>query len=176
MAHSDGIGKGSRFVVRLPLLRGASTEAPQPRVQGRGSPPKTTSLRVLVVDDNRDAADSLGRMLTHLGWRTRVVYDGPAALEALESYRPNVMLLDLGMPAMDGFEVVRRLRERPDWENLTVVALSGWGQDEDRRKTAAAGFHYHLLKPAAVQQLEALLQSIEAKSCAAQSAVADAEA
>jgi CheY-like chemotaxis protein len=115
---------------------------------------------VLVVDDNRDAADSLGALLGLIGVEARVVYSGPDALAAVGEFHPAVVLLDLGMPGMDGYEVARRVRARADAGRVTLVALTGWGQDEDRRRSRAAGFDHHLTKPADVDALEALLRSL----------------
>jgi CheY-like chemotaxis protein len=116
--------------------------------------------RVLVVDDNRDAAASLGMLLKLLGAEVRVVNDGPAALEILASYRPTVVLLDIGMPGMDGYEVARRIRQQPEWRDLMLIALTGWGQEEDRRRTSEAGFDHHLLKPADLTALKDLFTSL----------------
>jgi PAS domain S-box-containing protein len=156
-ARSEGIGRGSSFEVRLPLL---------PREPARvlpGAPAPACAPRalhgpsVLVVDDNRDAADSLGYMLEMMGARVRVVYGGPDAVAAAEAEAPDLVLLDLGMPGMDGFQVVRRLAEHPARGRMQVVALTGWGQSEDRQRTREAGFDEHLVKPADLDTLEALL-------------------
>jgi CheY-like chemotaxis protein len=103
--------------------------------------------RVLVVDDNADAADSLAILLRMNGQIVRVVHDGMAALEAAQCEPPDVVFLDLGMPGMNGFEVARRLRQQPATENALLVAVTGWGQAEDRRRTHEAGFDHHLVKP-----------------------------
>ena len=157
-AHSAGVGQGSEFIIRLPLAAGH-------RAAGRqGSPSRTNVLaprRVLVVDDNRDAAKSLGMLLKLLGADVQVVFGGPEALEAIAAHKPAVVLLDIGMPGMDGYEVARRVREQPELSDVTLIALTGWGQDEDRRRTHAAGFNYHLIKPADVRALETLLLSLE---------------
>jgi CheY-like chemotaxis protein len=105
----------------------------------------------------RDAADSLGMLLGMYGAQVRIVRDGPAALAALDTYRPDVMLLDIGMPGMDGYEVARRTREKPECRNLILIALSGWGQEEDRRLSKEAGIDHHLVKPVDVVALERLL-------------------
>jgi len=115
---------------------------------------------VLVVDDNRDAAQSLGLLLKLLGAEVRVVHDGPAALEMIPSYAPSVVLLDIGMPGMDGYDVARRIREQPEGQDLMLIALTGWGQEEDRRRTSEAGFDHHLLKPADVSALKSLFMSL----------------
>jgi CheY-like chemotaxis protein len=116
--------------------------------------------RVLVVDDNRDAADSLGMLLRFTGADAHVVYNGAAALEALEIYQPGIVLLDIGMPGMDGYEVARQIRNQPQFKNVMLVALTGWGQEEDRRRSRSAGFDHHLIKPADVSALQALMASL----------------
>jgi CheY-like chemotaxis protein len=155
-AESAGAGLGSEFFVRLPL-RPADSPAATPRAAQAAA---QLSRRVLVVDDNRDAAESLGMVLKLLGADVQVVFNGPDALEAVQSYKPAAVLLDLGMPGMDGEEVARRMRQRPECDSVTLVALTGWGQQDDRRRTLAAGFDYHLIKPADVNALSALLATI----------------
>jgi signal transduction histidine kinase len=152
-ATSQGRGKGSRFTVRLPC---ASTpaiprSAPAPAVEA------SAPLRVLIVDDNRDAADSLGLLLTQMVAEVRVTNDGPAALAAFGDFQPHLVLLDIGMPGMDGYEVVRRLRALPQTPRAVVAALTGWGQDDDRRRVREAGFDHHLVKPASLGDLQSLL-------------------
>lgn len=115
--------------------------------------------RVLVVDDNKDAGNSMGMLLKYLGSDVQVVHDGARALATMESYRPDVVLLDIGMPGMDGFEVARQVRQRPEFNNVMLIALTGWGQAEDRNRTQAAGFDYHLVKPADITALQSLLIS-----------------
>ncbi len=161
-AHSEGPDQGSEFTVRLPLAASAGGDVPAAAAGVLRAAPALAALRVLIVDDNRDAANSLGLLLTRLGVSAQVVYDGPAALTALSGFHPQVLLLDLGMPGMDGYEVVRQMHRRPELAEVVVVALSGWGQAEDRRKTAEAGFHHHFNKPVDMRKLEALLASIEA--------------
>jgi PAS domain S-box-containing protein len=160
-AKSKGIGHGSEFVVRLPSATG-----PQPIEQSRrmGMPaPPLAPRRVLVVDDNRDAAASLGMLLKLLGAEVRVAFNGQDALEALESFRPSVVLLDIGMPGMDGHEVARRVRQQPEFHDVTLIALTGWGQEDDRRRSESAGFDHHLIKPADVNALQTLLISLESR-------------
>ena len=155
-AASEGIGRGSRFTVRLPL-GGAGVSAPENgEVGGTPSP----LPRVLVVDDNRDAADSLGMLLQMLGATVYVVHDGRSALSAIDFFHPAVVMLDLGMPGIDGFEVARRIRERPDAAGIVLIALSGWGKDSDRQATRDAGFAHHIVKPADIGALQALLSSL----------------
>jgi signal transduction histidine kinase len=159
-AHSEGRGRGSEFVVRLPRVATSATDRPPGRP---GSPSLLAPRRVLVVDDNQDAADSLGMLLQLLGADVRIVYDGPAALEAFASHQPDVVFLDIGMPGMDGHEVARRIRQQPASEGVKLIALTGWGQEEDRRRSRGAGFDYHLIKPADLGALRALLGSFEGR-------------
>ena len=158
-AFSEGIARGSEFVVRLPLAVGG------PGNRSREATPPVASerlpRRVLVVDDNRDAAESLGMLLHLTGVDVQVVFDGLAALQAIKSYHPNVVLLDIGMPGMDGIEVAGRVRRDPANDQITLIALTGWGQESDRRRTLAAGFDYHLIKPADLNALQALLASLD---------------
>jgi two-component system CheB/CheR fusion protein len=153
-AHSEGLGRGSEFIVRLPL-----SGAPLSRSRDASSSGVDLARqRVLVVDDNRDAADSLGMMLGALGADVQVAYDGLDALHISQTFAPDLVLLDIGMPGMDGFEVARRFRaQRPSGADAgcTLVAVTGWGQDSDRRKSARAGFDLHLTKPV---NMEALLE------------------
>jgi CheY-like chemotaxis protein len=114
-----------------------------------------------VVDDNVDSATTLGMLLKFLGADVQVVHDGPAALAAIDKYRPDVVLLDIGMPGMDGYEVARRVREKPSFGRVTLIALTGWGQQDDRRRTHEAGFDHHLVKPADIATLQSLLISLD---------------
>jgi CheY-like chemotaxis protein len=113
-----------------------------------------------VVDDNRDAADSLALLLRLQGHEVRVAHNGLAALEFAKSYRPEMVFLDIGMPGMDGYEVARRLRRQPGLESVRLAALTGWGQSEDRRRTAEAGFNHHLVKPLEPNALASLLSGL----------------
>jgi CheY-like chemotaxis protein len=160
-AASDGPGKGSQFTVRLPL---ALETAPARDTPVRGETAAVEmAQRILIVDDNKDAADTLGILLRMLGAEVAVAHDGAAALAALPVHRPAVVFLDIGMPGMDGYEVARRIRQRPDSHDTTLIALSGWGQDRDRRESEAAGFDYHLTKPAEFAALRDVLQSVAAR-------------
>jgi two-component system CheB/CheR fusion protein len=156
-AHSDGPGTGSEFVVRLPALR---VKAASPEDDGeaqRAAAPPSPSRRVLVVDDNHDTADSLAVLLKVGGHQVRTAHDGPAALEEAASFRPEVVLLDIGLPRMDGYEVARRLREEVGLRGALLVAVTGYGQEEDRRRAEEAGFQVHLVKPADPGAVQALL-------------------
>ena len=155
-AASDGTGKGCEFTVRLPLVARAMQAPSEPAKDILAAAPLR---RVLVVDDNHDAADSLGMLLQFLGAEVMVVHDGHAALAAIKRFHPAVVLLDLGMPGMNGLEVARRMREDPSAGGVTLVALTGWGQREDRRRTTEAGFDYHLVKPADVGTLQSILST-----------------
>jgi PAS domain S-box-containing protein len=159
-AHSAGPGQGSEFTVRLPLATSRyTTELAEPEFR---PPPVLPARRILVVDDNRDAAQSLGMLLKLLGAEVRVVYNGAEALDTLAVYKPDFVLLDIGMPEMDGHEVARRIREQPDFQHVTLIALTGWGQDEDRRRSQTAGFDYHLIKPPDITALQSLLTATPA--------------
>jgi CheY-like chemotaxis protein len=114
-------------------------------------------MRVLVVDDNVDSAESLSQCLNILGYRTVTAHDGLAAVRFAESFQPNVALLDIGLPHVSGYEAARRIRALPGNERLLIVALSGWGQEEDRRKSKAAGFDHHFVKPVDIDALTSLL-------------------
>jgi signal transduction histidine kinase len=157
-ARSAGVGRGSEFVVRLPLAR---TDAPRAPAAAGATGRRIPGLpRVMVVDDNRDAADSLAAVLKILGAEVRVINDGRAALDELGAFRPAVVFLDLGMPGMDGYETARHMRAREDTHSTLIIALTGWGQESDRRQTQAAGFNQHLVKPADITALRAVLASL----------------
>ena len=156
-AESEGPGKGSRFTVRMPVSHRKPT-APPASVDAM--PAVSKSQRILVVDDNRDAANSLGALLRFLGAEVRVVHSGKAALDAFDAFHPRVTLLDIGMPDMDGYEVARRIRARPDSHGAALIALTGWGQERDRRLSAEAGFDCHLTKPADINTVAAALASV----------------
>ena len=156
-ATSEGEGKGSTFVVRLPLggraeVAGAVAVPAAPRMKNMP--------RILIVDDNRDAANTLGALLQLIGADARVVYDGATALEALVEFRPSVVLLDLGMPGMDGYEVARRIRAQPQTRDTALIALTGWGEASDRQRSRQAGFQHHLVKPVDANAMQAVLASL----------------
>jgi len=155
-ASSPGSRLGSRFVVRLPLRQpGALDEAASPEDDlAPGAPPP---IRILVVDDNVDAAESLMMMMKILGQDVRVAFDGPTALDIATEFRPELVFLDIGMPEMDGYEVARRIRGEPRTRDARLVALTGWGQIEDREHSRRAGFDEHLVKPADPAVLERVL-------------------
>jgi CheY-like chemotaxis protein len=160
-ARSEGTGRGSEFVVRLPvLILQPKAETSQPISEAS----KTTARRILVVDDNTDAASSLARLLEITGNKTQTAHDGLQALEAAEKFRPDVVLLDIGLPRLNGYDACRQIREQAWSKGMVLVALTGWGQDEDRRKSEEAGFDYHLIKPvdyAVLMKLLAEKQSMQ---------------
>jgi PAS domain S-box-containing protein len=157
-ARSAGEGKGSEFIVRLPVVVEPSKAPPAARVAHE--PAKT--YRILVVDDNQDAATSLCTLLQITGHEALTAFDGQGALEAMEKYRPEVVLLDIGLPGISGHEVCRRARAQPWGGDMTFIALTGWGQEEDRRRTQEAGFDGHLVKPVEFAALVAQLNSLDA--------------
>ena len=155
-AKSDGHGRGSEFIVRLPVvLSGIQPQGDQVEVVRSSS-----RRRVLVVDDNQDAAVSLAMMLELLGNETKTAHDGLAALNAAAIYQPDLILLDLGMPKMNGYDTARHIRKQPWGKNVVLVALTGWGQDEDRRKSQEVGFDMHMTKPIEPASLEKLLANL----------------
>jgi signal transduction histidine kinase/CheY-like chemotaxis protein len=153
-AHSDGPGQGSEFVARLPALPNGAGPTSPPREQAG---PAGQSRRVLVVDDNRDSADSLALLLRLAGHAVQVAYDGRAALEAARAAPPEAVLLDIGLPGMDGYAVARRLREELGAQRVLLVAISGYGQEDDRVRSREAGFDHHLVKPVDPDAVRALL-------------------
>lgn len=154
-AHSGGPGQGSEFVVRIPLV-----DVGEVHDGGDGGGGGVSGRRILVVDDLRDSADSLATLLAMLGNETFVAYEGEDAIALAEKRRPDVVLLDIGMPRMDGYEVCRRLRARPWSEGMVIVALTGWGQQDDRRRSSEAGFDHHLVKPVEIAALNDVLSGL----------------
>ena len=166
-AHSEGLGKGSEFVVRLPL---APVQAAPPAV---GESPSSldgsaaaTGARILIVDDNADAAEMLAHALGLNGHHTWVAHDGPEALRQAALARPSAAFLDIGLPVMDGYELASRLRAIPGLENIRLVAVTGYGQDSDRQRSAAAGFHHHLVKPVNLDEVHAVIDGLPGESSA----------
>ena len=156
-ATSEGRGAGSLFTIRLPLVSSdgevlsEAAEALRPAKRTGGA------RHVLVVDDNVDAAEMLALVLNQLGCETRIAYDGPSALALVETFRPELALLDIGLPVMDGYELARHLRARPDAAKMRLVAVTGYGQKSDRELAIQAGFDEHLIKPVPLEEIEALL-------------------
>jgi PAS domain S-box-containing protein len=159
-AASDGEGKGSTFTVRLPLALPCDNEVDDSMSDLPANPKVSASRRILIADDNKDSADTLAMLLRLLGNDVKAVYSGTQALEEADSYRPQMLVLDIGMPGMSGYEVARQLRSQPAFENVFLVALTGWGQEEDRRRTREAGFNHHLVKPVDLKALQDLLADI----------------
>jgi CheY-like chemotaxis protein len=157
-AASEGVGTGSRFTIRLPRLPSEHVRhSPAPRPDDPGACRRIPARRVLVVDDNRDAADSLAALLRLQGHDVRVAYDGESSVSEATVHRPELILLDIGMPGIDGYETARRIRRIPGLDAARLVALTGWGQEEDRRRTAASGFDGHLVKPPEPEALAEVL-------------------
>lgn len=155
-ARSEGIGRGSEFIVRVPLERKALKETST--IDPSVVPSRFERQNILVVDDNADAASSLALLLKMLGAVVFTANDGPSALAQMEEVRPDVVLLDLGLPGMDGLEVARSIRSNPDYQHVILIALTGWGLEEDRLRTKAAGFDHHLVKPADLNILRSILR------------------
>jgi CheY-like chemotaxis protein len=153
-AHSAGLGHGSEFIVRLPMS--ASPQAASQAAMDTGTA-NATRRRILVADDNRDAAESLAMLLEMAGHEVRVAHLGRAALSLAQVFRPDTALLDIGMPDMSGYEVAESLRREPWAANIRLIALTGWGQDSDRRRALEAGFDHHLIKPVDPDKLAALI-------------------
>ncbi|NUS61495.1 MAG: response regulator [Lysobacter sp.] len=153
IARSDGVGLGSEFIVTLPLAPAVAEERVPETVPRE---PKLASRRVLVVDDNIDAAQTLAHLLEAFGHQVRVAHDGDAALVLAQQSTPDVVLLDIGLPGMNGYDVVRRLRADPRTQSATVIAVTGYGQEADRQRALEAGFDLHLVKPVAPEQLAGL--------------------
>jgi len=158
-ARSDGLGKGAEFVVRLPALVAACEETLRVPSPERA---RSARARVLLVEDNADAAESLVLLLELLGHRVRVTRDGPSALEAARANVPDVMIVDIGLPGMDGYEVARQVRQDAGLRPILLVALTGYGREDDRRRALAAGFDYHLVKPVNPDALQGLVGQLPA--------------
>ncbi len=159
-AKSDGHGMGSEFVVRLPVILSVI----QPRTDEVETTESSSRRRILVVDDNRDAAVSLAMMLKLMGNEAKTAHDGLEALDVAAVYRPDMILLDIGMPKLNGYDAARHIREQSWGKSVVLVALTGWGQEEDRRKSKEAGFDSHMVKPIEPAALEKLLTNLKAES------------
>ena len=159
-AYSAGVGQGCEFIVRLPIQEEQIEERPEVTI---ADPQKNSSRRILIVDDNEDSANSLAVFLQLVGNETYTAFDGVEALEKAAALQPDVVLLDIGMPKLNGYEVARRIRAQPWGENLVLVAVTGWGQDEDRRRAHEAGFDCHMVKPIDPAFLAATLATLSAE-------------
>jgi len=157
-AHSDGPGCGSEFIVRLPA--GTPVEEPADIEVEADAPAAGAGMKILVVDDNRDAADACAMLLELSGHHVQTAYTGRRALELAESFRPHALLLDIGLPDLDGYQLAAKVRATPWGRGIALIAATGWGQEEDRRRAFDAGFDHHLTKPIAAETVESLLQSL----------------
>ena len=156
--ESPGLGRGSCFVVRLP--RTDLGEIPMPSsIPATANAQSGGQCRVLVVDDNQDAADTLAMMLQLLGHQAHCIYDPRAVVDAVDAFVPDIVFLDIGMPGLSGYDVARNLRAHPGGDSLILVAVTGWGQPEDRRRTAENGFDHHLVKPADLAEIQRICNS-----------------
>jgi CheY-like chemotaxis protein len=162
-ARSEGVGRGSEFVVRLPVL--TKPNLPQ-HALAPSNGTANSRRRILVTDDNQDAAKSLMLLLRLKGHDVEMAFDGPAALEKAEAWQPDMMLLDLGMPEMSGFDVCKAIRRKPWGADIQIVALTGWGQEQDRQSTREAGFDGHLVKPVDMSALDDFLSRRRDQSAA----------
>jgi CheY-like chemotaxis protein len=154
------LGEGSEFVVRLPRVQTAELP-PSPAETTKLSGP---SLRVMVVDDNIDTADFLVTLLEASGHDVRMAHDGPSSLKAALAFQPDVVLLDIGLPGLDGFEVAKRLRQQTALNGIVLVAMTGYGQESDRQRSLDAGFNHHLVKPTAFSKVQQILATVSQKA------------
>jgi CheY-like chemotaxis protein len=168
--ESEGLGKGSEFIVHLPNAEADASTNTRSRRRGvalaSDGAPSGRPLSILLVDDNQAAADGLAKLLEYKGHAVSVAYSGHDALEQMRKQVPDVVLLDIGLPGMDGYEVARRMREARLDDALVLVALTGFGQDEDKAKALAAGFNFHLTKPVGINDVEAILATEEVQNAA----------
>jgi PAS domain S-box-containing protein len=156
-AHSGGIGMGSEFMVRLPVEESLVAPVPEASASASARVGDTRRRRILAVDDNPDTADSLAMMLRMMGHETETAYDGLQAVQTAATFRPEIVLLDIGLPKMNGYQAARHIREQTWGKDVVLIALTGWGQEEDKRRAAEAGFDRHLTKPVEAAALEKLL-------------------
>ena len=156
------LGRGSEFVVRLPVVPPAATQSLSHVTEA--AQPSGPSLRVLVVDDNVDSAKSLAMLLKSCGHDVRTAYDGPTGLKAVIDWQPNIVLLDIGLPGLDGFEVAKRIRQQTVLQNVVLVAMTGYGQESDRQRSHEAGFDHHLVKPADFEKVKQILATLSEKA------------
>ncbi|HEY1552122.1 MAG TPA: ATP-binding protein [Kofleriaceae bacterium] len=157
--RSDGVGRGSEFEVRLPAYDG-SARAPDALAARSEKPDASESRRILIVDDNSDAAELLADALGAMGHTTKVAFDGPSGLDAAAGFEPDIAFLDIGLPAMDGYELARKMRTELAFPHLRLVALTGYGQDTDRRRSAEAGFDHHMVKPISLQAVATTIKRL----------------
>ncbi|HEU5181711.1 MAG TPA: ATP-binding protein, partial [Candidatus Polarisedimenticolia bacterium] len=155
-ARSEGPGKGSEFVVRVPIASSRAAGATAGEA-GKDASVAFPTRRILIVDDNKDAADSLGMLMRMLGHEVHTAHDGLEAVGAAATFQPEVVLLDIGLPKLSGYEAAGRIREQKGLTGVRLVALTGWGQSEDRRRSQEAGFDFHLTKPVEIDLLQEIL-------------------
>lgn len=158
-AHSAGSGRGAEFLVSLPR-KSLSAPVEGPGIPAGDSGRKPAGVRILVVDDNMDSAESMALLLSLDGHEVRTAFDGTSALKVAIEFLPRVVLLDIGLPGMDGYEVAQRMRELPELRDTLIIAVTGYGQDDDRVRSKAAGFDHHLVKPVDPETLNRLLATL----------------
>ncbi|MBV8359314.1 MAG: response regulator, partial [Deltaproteobacteria bacterium] len=162
-AFSEGPGKGSEFLIRLPLVQlgdGLAARSKENVSEIAPAPISGKTRRVLIVDDNQDSAEMLAELLKDAGHSVMVAYDGPSAILMAPQLKPEVMLIDIGLPSMNGYELARRLKAIPELANTSLFALTGYGQEADRQRSLEAGFQDHLVKPVNLTRLESILASL----------------
>jgi CheY-like chemotaxis protein len=160
-AFSPGLNKGSEFVVRIPIVTGAKSSTQMLAVEAREDESPFEKRKILIADDNFDSAETLAILLRLEGHEVRTACDGVNAIVAAEQFRPDLALFDIGMPRLNGYDAARELRKTEWGKKMILVALTGWGQDHDRRNAIEAGFDHHLVKPADIAELRRLLSKIE---------------
>jgi CheY-like chemotaxis protein/two-component sensor histidine kinase len=158
-ARSEGLGRGSEFIMRLPTRPAPSARSAAP--ESRSSEP-SVSRRILIIDDNEDGAQSLAMLLELHGHQTQMAHDGVQGIELAEEFQPEIVLLDIGLPRLNGYEVGRRIRAQPWGKDMVLIAMTGWGQEDDRNRSREAGFDAHIVKPVDHDQLMKMLESLRA--------------
>jgi len=159
-AHSDGPGQGSEFIVYLAAALSVVPQNPR-TINENDAAYAPNQCRILIADDNEDSVMSMALLLASMGNEVRTVNDGLEAVHVAAEFEPDVIILDIGMPKLNGYEACRRVREQPFGERIVMIALSGWGQDEDKRRSQDAGFNYHFVKPVDPSKLESLLSQLK---------------
>lgn len=158
MEVSSALGKGSNFIVRIPILIEENSSVKPPATESEEA--VSRPLRVLIVDDNVDTVLSFSMLLKASGHEVLTAHDGPTAVRIANEMLPDAILLDIGLPGLNGYEVAKRIRLNPELNNVVLVALTGYGQEEDRQTSMQAGFNFHLVKPASFQQVKQILATI----------------
>jgi two-component system CheB/CheR fusion protein len=156
-ARSEGIGRGSQFIVRLPTVSTREVAAPAADASSTAQSHARRPLRILIVDDNRDAAETMAMLIQAIGHEARMVHEGSAAAKAARSYAPDLVLLDIGLPGMDGYQVARQFKGYDDLRHIRLAAATGYGQDQDRKRAVEAGFDEFLVKPISFESLQKLI-------------------